>query len=71
MAAHESPRTTKLYERTQERLTQDEVERNTALACVIRAPPKGLPHGTCRISPVEDTVPDSIGPLVEAKIFTQ
>src|SRR6267143_1636137 len=27
MAAHESPRTTKLYARTKERLTQDEVER--------------------------------------------
>jgi site-specific recombinase XerD len=27
MAAHESPRTTKLYDRTRERLTQDEVER--------------------------------------------
>ncbi len=27
MAAHESPRTSKLYDRTQERLTQDEVER--------------------------------------------
>jgi integrase len=27
MAAHESPRTTKLYNRTKERLTQDEVER--------------------------------------------
>jgi site-specific recombinase XerD len=27
MAAHESPRTTKLYDRTQARLTQDEVER--------------------------------------------
>jgi site-specific recombinase XerD len=27
MAAHESPRTTKLYDRSQERLTQDEVER--------------------------------------------
>jgi site-specific recombinase XerD len=27
MAAHESPRTTKLYDRTTERLTQDEVER--------------------------------------------
>ena len=27
MAAHESPRTTKLYDRTHERLTQDEVER--------------------------------------------
>ena len=26
-AAHESPRTTKLYDRTKERLTQDEVER--------------------------------------------
>jgi hypothetical protein len=25
MAAHESPRTTKLYDRTKERLTQDEV----------------------------------------------
>jgi integrase/recombinase XerC len=27
MAAHESRRTTKLYDRTKERLTQDEVER--------------------------------------------
>jgi site-specific recombinase XerD len=27
MAVHESPRTTKLYDRTKERLTQDEVER--------------------------------------------
>ena len=27
MAAHESPRTTKLYDRTNDRLTQDEVER--------------------------------------------
>jgi site-specific recombinase XerD len=27
MAAHESPRTTKLYDRTEDRLTQDEVER--------------------------------------------
>ena len=27
MAAHESPRTTKLYDRTRERLTQDEFER--------------------------------------------
>jgi hypothetical protein len=27
MAAHESPRTTKLYDRTKERLTQDEVGR--------------------------------------------
>ncbi len=27
MAAHESPRTTRLYDRTKERLTQDEVER--------------------------------------------
>ena len=27
MAAHESPRTTKLYDRSQDRLTQDEVER--------------------------------------------
>jgi integrase len=27
MAAHESPRTTKLYDRTTERLTQDDVER--------------------------------------------
>lgn len=26
-AAHESPRTTKFYDRTKERLTQDEVER--------------------------------------------
>jgi integrase len=27
VAAHESPRTTKLYDRTKERLTQDEIER--------------------------------------------
>jgi len=27
MAAHESPRTTKLYDRTKDRLTQDEVKR--------------------------------------------
>jgi hypothetical protein len=27
MAAHESPRTTKLYDRTKERLTLDKVER--------------------------------------------
>jgi hypothetical protein len=27
MAAHESPRTTKLYDRRKERLAQDEVER--------------------------------------------
>jgi integrase len=27
MAVHENPRTTKLYDRTKERLTQDEVER--------------------------------------------
>jgi site-specific recombinase XerD len=27
MAAHESPRTTKLYDRTKDRLTQDEIER--------------------------------------------
>jgi len=27
MASHESPRTTKLYDRAQERLTQDEVKR--------------------------------------------
>jgi len=27
MAAHDSPRTTKLYDRTKERITQDEVER--------------------------------------------
>src|SRR5438477_4132927 len=32
MAAHESPRTTKLYDRTKERLTQDEVERIRLLA---------------------------------------
>lgn len=29
MAAHERPRTTKLYDRTKERLTQNEVERIT------------------------------------------
>jgi hypothetical protein len=27
MAAHQNPRTTELYDRTKERLTQDEVER--------------------------------------------
>ena len=32
MAAHESPRTTKLYDRTKERLTQDEVEGIPVLA---------------------------------------
>jgi site-specific recombinase XerD len=32
MAAHESPRTTKLYDRTKERLTQDEVGADPALA---------------------------------------
>ena len=31
MAAHESPRTTKLYDRTKERLTLDEIERITTL----------------------------------------
>jgi hypothetical protein len=31
MAAHESPRTTKLYDRTKDRLTQDEVERTRAV----------------------------------------
>ena len=31
-AAHESPRTTKLYDRTKERLTQDEVGADPALA---------------------------------------
>ena len=37
MAAHESPRTTKLYDRTKERLTQDEVERIRLLS-VSRVP---------------------------------
>jgi len=31
MAAHESPRTTKLYDRTKERLTRDEMERDQAV----------------------------------------
>jgi hypothetical protein len=36
MAAHESPRTTKLYDRTQDRLTQDEVEGPvTAKLCIL------------------------------------
>src|SRR6202043_2644912 len=40
MAAHESPRTTKLYDRTkEERLTQDEVERDQA---VRPEPPRQL-----------------------------
>jgi integrase len=43
MAAHESPRTTKLYDRTKERLTQDEVERDRA---VRPEPPRQL--GLCR-----------------------
>ena len=72
MAAHESPRTTKLYDRTQERLTQDEVE-NTALAVRDQSASKGV---SCRMeragSPGRGYVPQhSIGPLVEAKIFTQ
>ena len=72
MAAHESPRTTKLYDRTQERLTQDEVERIRLWPCVIRAPPKGSAAAwNVPDPPVEDTFPDAIGPLVEAKIFTQ
>jgi integrase/recombinase XerD len=29
MAAHESPRTTKLYDRTSDAITLDEIERNT------------------------------------------
>ena len=32
MAAHESPRTTKLYDRTKERLTQDKVKRKALIA---------------------------------------
>jgi hypothetical protein len=39
MAAHESPRTTKLYDRAKERLTQDEVERDQA---VRPEPPRQL-----------------------------
>jgi hypothetical protein len=31
MAAHESPRTTKLYDRTDDEITLDEVERITAV----------------------------------------
>src|ERR1700730_10681728 len=34
MAAHESPRTTKLYDRTKERLTQDEVAENAAKTAI-------------------------------------
>ena len=37
MAAHESPRTTKLYDRTKERLTQDEVERIRLRTLLARA----------------------------------
>jgi site-specific recombinase XerD len=41
MAAHESPRTTKLYDRTKERLTQDEVSgEDTALS----VPPEKAKH---------------------------
>jgi integrase/recombinase XerD len=43
-AAHESPRTTKLYDRTKERLTQDEVERiSYDVAGRIRWRSAGLP----------------------------
>ena len=52
MAAHESPRTTKLYDRTQERLTQDEVERirlqalGDGLPMELRSCTGGLRDGT-------------------------
>ena len=43
-AAHESPRTTKLYDRTKERLTQDEVERChiAAFGCLPQLPCRQL-----------------------------
>jgi site-specific recombinase XerD len=51
MAAHESPRTTKLYDRTKERLTQDEVERirlcravTCPAACSARRSPPPRSH---------------------------
>jgi site-specific recombinase XerD len=36
MAAHENPRTTKLYDRTKERLTQNEVEQIRLLSGKLR-----------------------------------
>ena len=42
MAAHESPRTTKLYDRTRERLTQNEMERIRLLK-----PNRGNPSWSC------------------------
>jgi site-specific recombinase XerD len=47
MAAHESPRTTKLYDRTKERLTQDEA---SGLLCERAAGEAslGFVHGTDR-----------------------
>jgi hypothetical protein len=48
MAAHESPRTTKLYDRTTERLTQDEVEAVEGLLYAFPRRTKailaGVPH---------------------------
>ena len=38
MAAHESPRTTKLYDRTKEHLTQEEIER--IRLCVLQHRPE-------------------------------
>jgi integrase len=37
MAAHESPRTTKLYDRTKQRLTQDEGGKNSVVSCYINS----------------------------------
>ena len=46
MAAHESPRTTKLYDRTKERLTQDEIEVGQGPSPGGLLAPPGVPGGT-------------------------
>jgi hypothetical protein len=56
MAAHESPRTTKLYDRTKERLAQDEVERirlRPQVITVISAAPCEQPHDTLTMPEAE------------------
>ena len=81
MAAHESPRTTKLYDRTKDRLTQDEVERirwlcqsNGRWVCAWRNTPtlrrhssrEGAPLGQCgRASLLVDLAGDEMALLIE------
>ena len=48
MAAHESPRTTKFYDRTKERLTQDEVEGSGGKH--LRRRPRPAVDAGCRLA---------------------